>query len=94
MIRTPMIAIGAAALALAACQHMGDAAGMRDAQIATCAARVADNNGLPASDFNTVYDRETPTGHAIIKVTGTTGTFDCEIDKDYQVVNIIQTAQP
>ncbi len=94
MIRTPMIALGAATLALAACQHTGDAAGLRDAQIATCAARVADDHGLPASDFNTVYDRETPTGHAIVKVTGRTGTFDCEIDKNYQVVSVIQTAQP
>lgn len=89
-----MIVLVAAPLALAGCQHGGDAAGLRDAQIATCAARVADNNGLPASQFNTVYDHETPTGNAVVKVTGPTGTFDCEIDANYQVVNIIQTAQP
>ena len=94
MLRAPLIVMVAAPLALAACQHGGDAAGLRDAQIATCAAQVADDHGLPASDFNTVYDRETPTGNAVIKVTGTTGTFDCEIDSNYKIVKMIQTAQP
>lgn len=94
MFRTSMIALFAAPLALSACQHGGDAAGLRDAQIATCAARVADNGALPASDFSTVYDHETPTGNAVIKVMGPTGTFDCEIDSSYQIVDVIQTAQP